>query len=68
MRIETQIKVFMLQHSLTVRSAAERLGISRSYLHDILSGRYQAAEIRERATLELGFPRSLITLQRKRHA
>jgi hypothetical protein len=54
-----RIRVFMLENDLTCRNLAKTLGISKSYVNDVLKGNVRADDIRGRLVSEAGFPAEL---------
>ncbi len=56
----TEIRVFMIRHALSIPKISRRLGISTSYVFQVLHSKRPAKHIRQRLILELGFPSELI--------
>ncbi len=55
-----EIRIFMIRNGLTCRSLAAKLGISKSYVHYILTRQRRNDEIVRRLIQEFGFPAALL--------
>jgi len=55
-----RLRIFMLERGLTHQKIASFLGISKSYVDDILKFRSPSRHIREALKRDLGFPSHLI--------
>jgi plasmid maintenance system antidote protein VapI len=60
------LKVAMWKRELTGRRMAKLLGISESYLSEIIHGRRKAPAIRQRLVEEFGFPKCAVEIRRRR--
>ncbi len=56
----TELKVHLLRQDKSQRQIAKTLGITVTYLNDILRGRRKGEGIRQRLVAEFGIPAELI--------
>ncbi len=54
------VRIFMLERDLTFQKMADRLGVSKSYIHEVLSGTKKGLRIRQRLIDEIGFNPELV--------
>jgi len=62
-RRHLQLRIWLLEHGLSQRAIARRLGVSPQYLNQVLLGRKPGLGIRRRLVRELGFPEDLIAYE-----
>lgn len=65
-----RIKIWMIRNGLRQSEVANRLGVSRSYLHQVLAGKRKAPHIRRKLVRVVGMPSKLVTepVQQRRAA